>query len=99
MSFAETLTRSRRVFLLRLLVEIDGNGNESVLRSAARSGGFASATADDIRADLDHLHRLGCVTETWMGQIRVVTLTERGEDAAYGRVEIDGVEHSHWRRG
>ena len=99
MNLKEGWVAARRLFLLRLLVEVGGSANESVLRTAARAGGFARSSADDIRTDLDHLHALGCITEEWHGRLRVVTLTERGEDAAWGRVAVEGVEHAVWRRG
>lgn len=96
--FADILAASRRLFLLRLLVEIGGEANESVLTNAARHGGFAQVSRDHLRGDLDHLRDRGALSEEWMGALRVVRISERGEDAAYGRVTIDGVEHSIWRR-
>lgn len=98
MSFKDDYIASRRLFLLRLLVEVNATANESVLRTAARAGGFGQSSADDIRTDLDHLRTVGCVTETWQGSLRVVSLAERGEDAAYGRAVVEGVEHSIWRK-
>ena len=99
MSFLEDWIASRRLFILRLLVEVNGTANEGVIYKAILNGGFARDSRDDIRQDLDHLKRNGCTTEEWLNDsLRVVTLTERGEDAAYGRVEVAGVERSRWVR-
>jgi hypothetical protein len=97
-AFTDFLAASRRLFLLRLLAELHGPANEGVLFSAVRHAGFGSATRDDLRRDLDLLRTSGAVTEEWIETIRIVTLTERGEDCAAGRVAIEGVEHSVWRR-
>ncbi|MDO8606165.1 MAG: hypothetical protein Q7R40_06495 [Phaeospirillum sp.] len=96
--FAETVAASRRTFVLRLLVTLGATANESVITSATVQGGFGQATRDDIRKDLDLLKARGCTTEEWFDDaVRVVAITERGEDAAYGRVEVAGVERSPWR--
>ena len=80
-------------------VELGGEGNEGVLRSAARNGGFERDPASAISDDLAHLVKHGCLSETWMGPIRVVRLTDRGEDAAYGRIDVEGVEKARWKPG
>ena len=90
---------SRRAFILRLLVESGGEINESIIYRAAQQGGFARDTRDDIRQDLDHLRTMGCLTEDWLDErLRVVAITERGDDAAHGKVAVAGVEQSRWRR-
>jgi hypothetical protein len=98
-SFSETWAASRRLFILRLLIETGGEANESVIALAARQGGFGQTPRDEIAADLDHLHRLGATTEEWIGTMRIARVTERGDDIAHGRVKVAGVEHSLWRRG
>ncbi|HLY54523.1 MAG TPA: hypothetical protein VKS60_03130 [Stellaceae bacterium] len=98
MSLRDAMIAARRLMLLRLLAECDGELNEAVIRSALRRSGFGLASADDVRSDLDHLAEAGCLTPRWEGRLRVVTLTERGDDTAHGRVAIDGVEHAPWRR-
>lgn len=98
-SFAEDWVKSRRQFILRLLVEIGGETSESNIYKACQRGGFSRDTRDDIRKDLDHLKAMGCTTEDWFNEsLRVVTVTERGEDAAYGRIEVAGIERSRWER-
>jgi hypothetical protein len=98
-SFAETMAASRRTFILRLLVTLGAGANESVIASAVAGGGFGQATRDDVRRDLDLLKDRGCTDEDWFdARVRVVTITERGEDAAHGRIEVAGVERSRWVR-
>jgi len=97
--FAETVAAKRRTFILRLLVSLGGRANESVIASAVSGGGFAQATRDDVRRDLDLLRERGCTIEDWFdASVRVVIVSERGEDAAYGRIEVAGIDRSIWRR-
>src|SRR5436309_263047 len=94
------IVEPRRLQLLRFLVELNGEANESVILSALRRAGFAQATREDIRSDLDHLNKIGCTTQEWFGEIRVVRVTERGDDVAHGRIAAGGVQHEReWRRG
>ena len=98
-NFSDDWTASRRLFILRLLVEVNGDANESVIYKAATKGGFSRDTRDTIRQDIDHLRKMGCLTEDWLNDsLRVARVTERGEDAAYGRVPVPGVEQSRWDR-
>lgn len=96
MSLRDDWAANRRTYLLRVLAEQGWTANESVLYDAAQAGGFGRDTRDDIRADIDHLISFGCVTMRWAGPLRVVTLTERGDDAARGKVGIEGVKRSVW---
>ncbi len=97
-SFSDTWAAQRRLFILRFIFEVDGEANEAVVTSAVRKGGFGQAARQDIAADLDMLTRLGALAEEWFGSVRVVRVTDRGEDIAHGRVTVDGIEHSLWRR-
>lgn len=88
----------RRTFILRLLVTMGSTANESVIASAVSQGGFSRSTRDDVRKDLDLLKEKGCTTEDWFDDtVRVVKVTERGEDAAYGRIDVAGIDKSTWR--
>lgn len=99
MSIKDDFDTSRRCWLLRLLIEVNGSANASVIYKAALHAGVGCNTRDDITEDLDHLKRHGCITDEWLdGAVRVATITDRGEDAAYGRVEIPGVDRSRWNR-
>jgi hypothetical protein len=97
--FADTVAAKRRTFILRLLVTLGCTANESVIASAVGQGGFPRATRDDVRRDLDLFKERGCTTEDWFDDsVRVVSITERGEDAAYGRITVAGIDRSTWRR-
>lgn len=99
MSFRDDWNASRRLFILRLLVEVGGEANESNIARAAFQGGFTRDTREDIRADLDRLRELRCITEEYFdARVCVVKVTRRGDDAAHGRVEVAGVEQSRWER-
>jgi len=97
-TFRDDWNASRRLFLLRLLVEVR-QANESVLYKSAAKGGFSSDTRNDIREDLDHLCKTGCAKQEFLNDVlRVISITERGEDAAYGRIAVAGVEQTPWDR-
>lgn len=92
------VTESRRLFILRLLVEVR-QANESVIYRTSQQAGFERATRDEVRQDLDLLRQSGCTREEWLNaNVRVVAITERGEEAAHGRVDVAGVECSPWDR-
>lgn len=97
--FAEIYVKQRRLFVLRFLVELGGDANEGVIYSAVQRGGFGQTSRDGLRSDLDHLSKMGCTHEEWLGDLRVARVTERGEDIAYGREACAGVEHTVWHRG
>ena len=102
--FRADLIGSRRTFILRLLVDADGYANESILMKHALKAN-PTASRDDIQADLTHLISIGCVSEEWIETpngataIRNISITPRGEDAAYGRLAVPGVWRSRWQRG
>ncbi len=96
MTFQEDWTGARRVFVLRLLAKVGGTANEGVIATALEHGGFARDARDVFRCDLDHLHAMGCTHDAW-DDVRVVTLIERGQMAAEGRVPVPGIEQSRWR--
>jgi len=98
MSLRQALIEARRQTILRLLADYADALNEAVLRTSIRRLGFSLASAEDIGFDLDHLIRHGCLEQRWEGDLRVVALTLRGEDCAYGRIAVDGVECTPWRR-
>lgn len=95
MSVAQDWQEGRRKFILQLLVRV-GSANATMICTALEHGGFARDPRSAFRADLDHLRDIGCLTETWADDVRVLTITERGEDAARGRVEVPGVSTARW---
>ena len=98
MNFEEVLVASRRLFVLRQIVECDGEIVESTLYKLACRRFHGQTTRESVRRDLDHLQGQHCVTENWDGNICRVAITERGEDAAFGKIDVVGVERSRWER-
>lgn len=97
MTFRDDWVSARRVFILRLLVKTDGEANESIIFAALEHGGFSRDSRDAYRADLDHLRQQSCISEEWFDDMRVVRITERGQMAAQGRLEVAGVQRSSWQ--
>ena len=93
MSIADAWVGSRSQFVLRLMDKVHGVANQDVICAAMEAGGFARDPRSAFRADLDHLVKNGCLTEEWSDDVRILTLTERGTDAAHGRVDVPGVAH------
>lgn len=99
MSRAGALIAKRRQFMLQYLVKRGGQDNERVIVRAMREGGFYTVANEDIETDIDQLVGLGCVICESLDGLRVVTVTPRGEDAAYGRGPIViGIAHDTWHR-
>ncbi|MCC7167465.1 MAG: hypothetical protein IT565_07825 [Rhodospirillales bacterium] len=97
--FAEELAGSRRLFILRLLIEAGGSANAGVIRANTTRGGFPLTSHADLAGDLDLLAKRGCTSDEWLHEkLRVVRITPRGEDAAHGRIAVNGVERSLWDR-
>lgn len=97
MTFTDDWEGARRVQMLRFLVRTGGEANEGVICTTLEHTGFGRDTREAFRGDIEHLRRNGCITEEWYGDVRVVRITERGDMAAQGRVEVAGVECSRWK--
>jgi hypothetical protein len=97
MSVQDDWKAARRVFILRLLIKVGGEGSAEVIFTGLEHGGFARDTPDTYRADLEHLVHFGCLTEEWYEDVRVMRLSERGRMAAEGRIEVQGVAQSAWK--
>ena len=97
MSFADHLAASRRLALLRLLVENEGSANESVLRTGLAQLGFGGrlGTVEAVRVDIKFLAERGLAKEDWYGgKVLVASITKRG--VAFTRretEEIEGIEY------
>lgn len=94
MSFKDFVTEDRRLFILRLLMDIGGSANESVIYDGCRAAGHRrGVTRDVVRSDLDWLRQRHLVTFEWYDDIVLVAvLTQRGEDVALGDAEVTGVK-------
>lgn len=94
---ADEITEHRRTYLLRLVVESGGRMPETTLLAAAVH--VWPIGRDDLRADVGYLIKVGCLTRDWIAAatpFAALTASERGEDAACGRIKIEGVHKSLW---
>ena len=91
--FAERYAEDRRLVLLKLLEEAPGyTGNEYLLHTTLAQFGHA-VSRDLVRTDLAWLAEQGLVSvDLGIPSLQVVTLTERGLDAANGRAAVPGVK-------
>lgn len=93
MSYLQSLTEDRRLWLLKLLKRSGNMANESVLLTAIQSAGHRRVTRDQIREDMTWLGDRGLVTLSWPDEaLAVATLTRRGGDVADGNVDVEGVK-------
>jgi len=96
--FAEHLAADRRLVLLRLLVEANGEAGESALeKGLLMLGHRAGVDRLSVHADLAFLaesERACVVLETYnggQGPVVIAAITKRGVAVAEGRVMVDGV--------
>ena len=94
MNFAEALSQDRRLAILRLLVEANGDANESVLRDGLTMLGHTSGlTFDAVREDLRFLEGAGLIRlEFVQVKIAVAHITRRGVEVAKGAATVEGVK-------
>lgn len=91
MSFSDFLREDQRLVMLRILSELPSyRGNSSVIANLLHRLGH-SPSRDQVKAELRWLADVGALAIDEAGSVLVATLTERGQDAAEGRVCIDGI--------
>lgn len=91
MSYSDFLRRDMRLVILRILCELPSyRGNSSVIANLLHQLGH-SWTRDQVKAELRWLAEVGTLSVDEAGSVLVATLAERGQDAAEGRVVIDGI--------
>ena len=89
--FQETLIQQARLKMLTLLKEAKGYSlNHQIVQMALDAMGIR-LTADQVRAEINWLASVRCVTTIDMGSMLVAELTERGHDTAKGLLEIRGI--------
>ena len=99
--FADDATKSRRLALVRVVLENEGAANVSLIKVALNQLGFRGrlATEDAIAGDVDMLKAVGLVTDEWYrGIVRTVVITKRGQ--AFLRREVDplpGIDYPDFR--
>lgn len=91
-SYAEDITRHRRLAVLRHLAEVtDYVSNASVLQGVLRSLGLP-VSEDGLLTELYWLREQGLVSFDPAASFIVVTATRRGVDLAQGLAEHPGVQ-------
>lgn len=90
MSYDDVVIPSRRLALLRLLSEMGGQANESVIRDALRALDFVGRTLGDTREDIRFLADRDLVGVSYYADsLMKARLTARGE--AYLNREIEPI--------
>jgi DNA-binding transcriptional ArsR family regulator len=91
MSLRDLLEEDRRLVILRSLVDVGGEANESILNDCLDAYGHR-VSRDQVRAQLAWLQEQGVVTIEMVGSYMVATLTGRGQDVAEGRCVVPGIK-------
>lgn len=91
-AYQEQLMYDRRLCILRLLTEYKGTANESILHSGLKALGHAKLGRSAVRTDIRFLIDVGCLTDEFMGDVQVVSITKRGVEVADGCIEVDGIK-------
>ena|SRR5574343_189185 len=91
MSMMELLDQDRRLVMLRTLVDIGGEANESILQDCLDAYGHR-VSRDQVRTHITWLAEQGLVTNEPVGSYFVASLTGRGQDVAEGRSTVPGVK-------
>ena len=91
MSLRDLLDEDRRLVMLRSLVEIGGDANESILQGCLDGYGHR-VSRDQVRTHITWLAEQGLVTINMVGSCMVASLTGRGQDVAEGRTTVPGVK-------
>ncbi len=91
MSLRDLLEEDRRLVILRSLVDVGGEANESILNDCLDAYGHR-VSRDQVRAQLAWLQEQGVVTIETVGSYMVASLTGRGQDAAEGRCVVPGIK-------
>ena len=91
MSLRDLLEEDRRLVILRSLVDVGGEANESILNDCLDAYGHR-VSRDQVRAQLAWLQEQGVVTIERVGSYMVASLTGRGQDVAEGRCVVPGIK-------
>ena len=86
------MDEDRRLAILRIQYDTDGSVNDSIAQDALDQLGHRVGR-QTIRDDFAWLAGHGLVTVDKLSDtLAVATITQRGQDAATGRVRVDGVK-------
>ncbi|WP_028574348.1 VpaChn25_0724 family phage protein [Desulfonatronovibrio hydrogenovorans] len=88
MGYQETITKNRRLEILRLLAETPGYeaGQGMIYQALPVAGSF-----DQVAGDLDWLEEQQLVKISSPGGYRIARITQRGLDVATGKSRVTGV--------
>lgn len=87
-----TIRREHRALaILRALQRESGYQSNDRILLDYLNGLAVGGTAIDIRVSLDDLERIGLLKIKEVESVRVVELTQRGEEVALGQVIMEGV--------
>ena len=89
-SLRDRLTADLRLAVLQILAEAGGSANRRILGDELPGAGH-DVGADRLRTELGWLAEQGLVDLDGPDTLPVATLTERGADAAHGRITVPGV--------
>ncbi|QDL55334.1 ArsR family transcriptional regulator [Rhodoferax aquaticus] len=89
--YANFLRADLRLVILRILSEMPGyRANSSILANLLHQMGHAT-TRDQAKTEMRWLAEQGLLKLEEVGSVIVATLTERGQDVAEGRSQVDGI--------
>ncbi len=92
MSYAETLSKHRRLTILRALNEAPGyTANESLLNAVCNDFGVTT-NRDQMAAELAWLEEQQLISLEDIAGLKVARITERGQDVAAGKASHPGVK-------
>lgn len=90
--YLDFLKEDWRLCILRTLADVKGSANDSVLQTALRALGHRRITRDEVREQVRFLLDRGLVSDEWVGDIQIVSITKRGADVAEGSIEVEGIK-------
>ena len=97
LDYADDTTKSRRLALLRVILENEGAANRSLIKVALNQLGFRGrlATEEAIDKDVEFLKTAGLVTVEWYRNIvQTVVIAKRGQSFLRREVEpIEGLDY------
>ncbi len=90
-NFNEFITKDRRLMILNILEEDEGYSMNAYVLQSCLEAVAHEVSMDRLRTDLTWLEEQGLVNLETVGNLCVAKLTQRGADAANGRVVVPGV--------
>ncbi len=91
MNYSDFLRHDQRLVLLRILLEMPSyKANSSVLANMLSQLGH-SVSRDLVKTELRWLSEQGMLVLQEVASVLVATLSERGQDVAEGRSQVDGI--------